>query len=93
MPPTTAVGAIEKDDRFGGLIVRVAETDTLPVFAVIATVARVDTAVVLTENPRLVLPTGIVTEAGTVTDLSPLDRWMIVPPFGAPEFRFTVPVD
>ncbi len=50
-----------------------------------------ETAAVLTENVPDVDPAGIVSEAGTVTDLDELANLRTNPPFGAAPFKVTVP--
>jgi len=50
------------------------------------------TAVVVTSKDILVVPAGTVTLAGTVADVSELERVTTVPPVGAAELKVTVPV-
>lgn len=61
--------------------------------AEIVTFVVAETALVVTGKVALVAPSATVTDAGTLTDGSLLDKETTAPPVGAGPFNATVPVD
>lgn len=93
LPPVVLDGFNVSEVRTGGSTVIVAVCVTPPNAAVITAVVADATGVVVTVNVALVVPSGIVTVAGTLTDGSPMDNEITAPPVGAGPFIVTVPVD
>ena len=91
-PPLTVVGLKLKELKVGGATVNAAVLVMLPIDAVIVTEVEEGTAKVVTVKAVVVLPAGIVTEAGTVAAaVLLLDSVTTVPPAGADPDRVTVP--
>lgn len=76
-----------------GLIVSVADFDEAARLAVIVAVTCFVTTLVVTANVAEVFPAAIVTVPGTVAELLPLAKLIIIPPEGAAAPIVTVPVD
>ena len=92
-PPTTLAGATFTETSVGGLIVRVAFTDTPLRVAVIVALVCVETETVLTVNVPEVLPAAIVKVAGTVADVLLLESLIVNPALGAGPVNEIVAVD
>jgi hypothetical protein len=92
-PPTTDAGFSVTPVTTGGLTVRVAVCDTVPVLPVTVTVVADATPTVVAVNVAVVAPARTVTVGGTVVDGSLDERVTDVPAVGAGPFRVTVPAD
>lgn len=91
-PPATVAGAIASEETWGGLTVRDAPNEALYVAEIFTPVAMA-TARVVTLKVAVLVPPGIVTEAGTVATLLLLvDKATMPPARGARPLRVTVPV-
>lgn len=91
--PVTLGGFNVSEVRTGGSTVIVVVCVTPPNAAVITAVVFAATGLVVTVNVVLVVPSGMVTVAGTPTDRSLLDKEITAPPVGAAPFIVRVPVD
>ena len=92
-PPSAVVGSMTNEPIVGGLIVRFAEDEALPVTAFITASVLADSGVVETLNVAEVLPAATVTVEPT--DAAALDelRVTITPPDPAILLSVTVPVE
>jgi len=93
LPPVVLDGFNISEVRAGGSTVIVAVCVAPPNAAVITAVVADATGFVVTVNVVVVVPSGIVTVAGTLTDGSLLDKETTAPPTGAGPLSVTVPVD
>lgn len=94
VPPTTDVGArVKLAKTAGGLIARVAVTETVPSLAVIVALINAATVEVATVNVAVVAPATTVTLDGIVALGLPEDKATTDPPVGAGASRVTVPIE
>jgi hypothetical protein len=95
VPPTTVVGFRVTELTDGALTVRLAEAVVVPVVAVIANVAFVETAEVEAVNVAVLEPARTVTDVGTVAAAVLLELRLTItdPPEPTALFRVTVPVE
>ena len=93
LPPVALDGFNVTEVRTGGSTVIVAVCVTPPNAAVITAAVFTATGLVVIVNVALVVPSRIVTVAGTLTDASLLDKETTAPPVGAGPLNATVPVD
>ena len=92
-PPVVLDGFSVSEVRTAGSTVIAAVCAAPPNTAETVDVVAAATGLVLTANVALVVPSGMVTDAGTVTDGSLLNKEITAPPVGAGPFMVTVPVD
>jgi len=92
-PELTSVGFMANPVMTGGVMVRVAVSETLPRVAVIVGVSAAATALVVTVALAVIAPAGTVTVAGTDALALFELRLTTVPPVGATTFRVTVAVE
>ena len=92
-PPVVLDGFSASEERTAGSTVIVAVWAAPPNTAETVDVVAAATGLVLTAKVALVVPSGIVTDAGTVTDGSLLDKEITAPPVGAGPLSVIVPVD
>jgi len=88
--PIVDVGETETPTNLAGRTPSDAVNVCRPEVALISAVVGVVTGFVVIGNVADVLPDGMTTEAGTVTDVAVNDT--VIPPDGAVPFRLTVPV-
>jgi hypothetical protein len=93
LPPVTLDGFSVSDVSTGGAMVMEAVCIAPLKTAEMMGVVDAATGLVVTVNVVLVVPSGIVTVAGTFTDASLLEKETTAPPVGAGPFIVTVPVD
>jgi hypothetical protein len=94
LPPVTAPGLNTMDMMVAGKTVSVAAKLRLPPeLALTIALTVVVTPIVVAANVCVLLPAGMVTPAGTVTDGSELDSETKTPPAGATTLMTTVPVE
>ena len=93
MPPLTVAGVTLMLSSDAGFTVNVAVAAVGPTVPVMIALVAVDTGLVSTENPPVVTPFGMRTDAGTAAAKDPLESVTVVPPCGAGPLRVTVPED
>lgn len=96
VPASTGFGVALTDSRVSGVIVKSALCELAPTVAVIVAVISEVTNKVVIVNVADVLPSGIVTVAGTLASVAPsvsAVRVTINPPAGASSSSVTVPVE
>jgi len=91
LPPVTLVGESVSETKAAWLTVKVAVCEIAPWVPVTTTTVGLGVAVVVALKVALICPAGIVTDAGTTTNLLPLLSLTIMPPFGARPLRVAVP--
>ena len=93
VPAVTGLGLSVSDAMMAGLTVNVPLVLLAPSVAVTVTMVCVATPTVVAVNVCDVIPAPNVTEAGTVTEGSPLLKETVIPPAGAGEASVTVPME
>ena len=92
IPPVTEVGLKPKELNAGGATVNIAVFDAPLKVAVMVTDVEEETAKVVKVKVAVVLPAGIVMEAGTVAaEVLLLDNATTIPPVGADPDKVNVP--